>query len=807
MSPNPALPQANRPQRVAPIIPAIPRSFEKRAKEQIHCSSKKDLSSLNASAAEPRISQAEDRSSEAGQSLQIEISGELNSKEGAAGIDDSENRVAKDSYACPVDLQQSKPFPGIAACVDESSQPPAKNGATEDIGFEQPPSCHPKISSSTAILTEAALPYLHRGTADQPEPTTTNFEKGDQNHDPQSGQNYAPVVHTHPPLDTRLSYPDTNSSRAQSVYKENLSSGHLSFPLHDASGGHIESSEHLIEHQRNFSSHTTTYASSNTASSPTPSIQQGQLDRPSYEFLNQSPSHIRYEPQHGFDQRKYYGPPPPPAFNGNQPPFTPSANPLAFSFQRSDLSPARQSPFFPDHQYSIPFPLSDETFHYDPHGPTMSNRAHSHPPLPYLNNVQRGASVLGQSEMNDQVFDASATNLSLPSHVLKNFNLGTFADCRLLMTHEHDRFAPARFSLHSLLLAQSPKLRSFLANGHYSYDFDGLKLVRLRFSDRFITPVALEAALRVCYGEPVTSFTGSNAKSQMPRTKADFSACWMKESIAFTAAGVLLQLHDVVLRGLEIAGKIINWENLEHAISFALEGAAHRKHSASASVIPNGIVRCSYDSETSTTTTILTPDTSQASTDRSHDSRGIANGLSPTSSPPALSVYGADDLLFRCLRFLGSHLPNSWQFDPTAQPLAHVDRLPVTAESRSPLAKSRLSKIQFGDLPTELAIKASSRDVFVSSIVLSVPFSTLQSLVLMEGQLIKQHIYQIIEERERRRMIVVRSRSVNQAQREVAKYDEWIEVGYQEYVEVVDEDARLARRFFDIFDASADMAA
>ncbi|KAL9099650.1 MAG: hypothetical protein Q9163_004877 [Psora crenata] len=799
MIPSPAgRPHASRPRR-APIIPAIPRSFEKKLKKEPRGQVGEGVA-CGPNATEQKANQLDDPSSETGQNLQIGISGDLNGEDGAVEISNSrvENHGKQEEPVSPSELLHPIAYQQPPPNTDGVSPGhPATDDLKENYWLGQHPPLYPKKTPPARISTDAVSKYSHGEVVQQAASTTAHFEIGSEYQQRLNADNHVRQAMSWTLPDNQYSYADTNSSPTNSVNQGNGLSEQPSFlaphgPL-DSLRYDEQESEHPPECQKTDSQDVTTRASSNVSSSPTRSI-QGQPCGPQYDYQNQGPYNHRLPPQHDIDRSSYYYQPHQLPLVGNERPVTPSATPLAYASSQWDLNAPLQSKILPGHHRPAPLSFSDESDHFHHRANSGVNETHALATLPQLTNSQKGSSTIGLSEARISSFDASTINFSLASHVLENFNVGTFADCKLLATHEYGRFPPTRFLVHSLLLARSPRLRNMLANGHYSYDFDGSKSVHLGLCDRFITPVALEAALQICYGAPVASFTGSNAKIALPRTKAEFSAGWMKESLAFAAAGVLLQLNEVVLRGLEIAGKIINWENLELAISFALEGGRHRKHSPSASVIPNEFSRYTYDSDTSTVNTIMTPNTSQGSTDRSPDSKGATSESPPTSVQSASSVTSADDLLFRCLHFLASHLPHSWKFDDAALPLPQVDRLPATGEGRSPLAKLKLSRIQFGDLPTEVATKAADRDNFISSIILSLPFSALKALVLMEGQVIKQQIHRIIEERERRRHIVIRSHSASPAQREAEKNYAWIEVGYEEYVDLVDGDPNVVRR-------------
>ncbi|KAG8529912.1 uncharacterized protein KY384_005393 [Bacidia gigantensis] len=384
---------------------------------------------------------------------------------------------------------------------------------------------------------------------------------------------------------------------------------------------------------------------------------------------------------------------------------------------------------------------------------------------------------------------------SLPQYILRNFNHGQFADCRLVLTHSEARFPETTYFVHTLLVAQSPKLWTLLMGGQFNYGFDGLKTLRVYLTDRFIMPSSFEAALQVCYGKSATSFAGSTVtKVQTGRTHAELSASLLNDSLAFTAAGQLLQIREVVMRGLEISKRILNWDNVEQALSFALEGAEHRKESSSTSVVPNDCPNLAYESDSSAPNSILTPGTSQGSGEGSPGSgeyqkeRWFERVVVPNV------VHNVDDLLLLSLHYVAKNFPEAWKFDPTAKPLAHVDRLPVTEESISIQAKARLSKIQFGDLPSERTNHPSGHNSFISSILLSLPFAPLQVLLSWEDGQIKQAIRAIVEEREQRRLIVVKSESIRTASLETINRSEWSELFYKEQVDDIDGRSRLSRR-------------
>lgn len=387
------------------------------------------------------------------------------------------------------------------------------------------------------------------------------------------------------------------------------------------------------------------------------------------------------------------------------------------------------------------------------------------------------------------------TPSSLVEYLLENLNNEEYADCRLNMIHENNRFAKADWSLSSLLIARSPRLRDTLRVSMPGED--GKRIIRLEVQGRFITPKSVEAALRVCYGEPTNAFTGANPHELISAPKANVSASSMDDCLDYVATGCILQLKEAALQGLEVASKILNWENLEAAVSFGLESVRQRGENASAAVIEvSNYIRIGADYTYLASEGDPSPSSCALFTPPSQQGPENAAELMPPErryGPPVQSAY---DLLIHCLRYIRDNFPTSWELDVTARPLADVDRLPVTRNSRSPLSRSRLGHIQFGQMPSEVEKGSSNPDVLISTIVLSVPFLWLNFILKTMGEPICRNLVSIVNERERRRHIILQSEDVNKKQRMVADAYEWGEAGFEESVKIADDGGMiLSRRF------------
>ena len=621
----------------------------------------------------------------------------------------------------------------------------------------------------------------------------------------------APTFHAHPTPPT-----DVSASPAQSSPKSPIlsQSPHTqqepTLPIDDNF-----SPIHLPYQGYEVSQNISFYAppqSSDDSSSPNHSAYQGYTYAPaSYGYSSEthasqqhidSPQHAEggtlYE--HRFEpQPPYYSNPLSHPILGSQPPLTPSRTPLDPSAQPWSYSNGLPPSMSFGYGYVPSFdqqPTFEPPFRSASQGTVKSEKStrkadllDNRPSLVQLNPPEPKASQLIRGAWH-HVNDCLSSHVPLVEHLLQQFNVEEYADCHLTLAHETLRFEKTTWSLNSLLLAQSRKLRDLLRLA--GLDKGGKISLEIRLTDRFVTPWAMNLALRVLYGERSEIFSLAIVHNSFG-PNAEMWALSMDSCLAFAAAGHVLGLESIVLKGLQVASSILDWDNLEHALSFGLESGPNRATGASTDVIP----LCAYspvwsrESDPSSTTNLTPP----SSSTESQQERSKAEGLSSVSSHLS-EIRSARDLQTYCLQWISSNLDDSWEFDPSARPLAEIDRLPTTAESRSPLSRSRLSRIQFGEHPSEIHAKASDRNVLVSSIVLSLPFMALKYMLNLRNQSLLRQLSAIVKERERRRQIVLQSKSVPWTQRFAAKEHEWAEVGYTEWVETTgEEEVALARTF------------
>ncbi|KAL8725267.1 MAG: hypothetical protein Q9166_007469 [cf. Caloplaca sp. 2 TL-2023] len=294
--------------------------------------------------------------------------------------------------------------------------------------------------------------------------------------------------------------------------------------------------------------------------------------------------------------------------------------------------------------------------------------------------------------------DPSALPQSLSDHLINNFNNPAFADCELYISHVSHRFEPAVVSLHSLLIAQNSTLLGLLNSAEMRED--GKRQMLLSVKDQYATPAALKYSIRTCYGEGASQYTCYPGELA---SELETSIAWMNNALAIAAAGHLLGMTGVAHRGEQTASVVLNWDNLERALSFAMDTNVQRAWGSSNS----------------------------------------------SSSFPC----NASELLLSCLYFVISNVSESIRLDLAAKPLIVINRFPLTPDSEAPSSRSHLSRIQFGNLPVQTEEPSSKDDTLTSRILLSLPFTHLKFIVDRVSLSVNTKVAEpVVQERERRRL-------------------------------------------------------
>ncbi|KAL8852948.1 MAG: hypothetical protein Q9221_002198 [Calogaya cf. arnoldii] len=381
-----------------------------------------------------------------------------------------------------------------------------------------------------------------------------------------------------------------------------------------------------------------------------------------------TPSH--YQPQHTQSIPQF----------GNHFPITPSATPSNSGSQKQDPPPIDVI----EHTVPVDQPSKSDSKGEEDFA-TQTSQKYQGWCQQIIGTLQEGA-------------DGLEIPRALSNHLGTNFNNPTFADCELYISHVSHRFEPVVVSLHSLLIAQNPKLKALLQDAEIRED--GKKQMLLHVKDDYANPAALKSAVRICYGERPSLYTGFPGELT---SEQECSKAWMNNALAFAAAGHVLEMTGVAHRGEQVASVVLDWDNLEQALSFAMDTT----------------IRRAWGSSTS------------------------------SSSFPC----NASELLLSCLYFVISNIAGTVRLDLSAKPLSSVNRLPTASESGPPSSRSRLSRIHFGDLPVEIEELISKHDNLTSSILFSLPFDHVKFILDRVPQDVNTEIAKpVVQERERRRL-------------------------------------------------------
>ncbi|KAI5464888.1 hypothetical protein BGZ63DRAFT_166358 [Mariannaea sp. PMI_226] len=314
------------------------------------------------------------------------------------------------------------------------------------------------------------------------------------------------------------------------------------------------------------------------------------------------------------------------------------------------------------------------------------------------------------------------------SHMWSHFMKEHFADCYLGLRLEGDSAPSLHIPAHRLVLSRSPRLATLLTdqpNHRYKqpkklsqpnqlttdgsgFQDSHLPTLLVEAKSKWVGPEAFSKAVSRLYGNPhpLAIPTGS------PIQQMDYA-------LSYAAAGHLLMWEPVIREGCEAALQLqlINWQTVERALEFALEGYADKG---------------SYDNF-------------------KYD-------------------LGSRMILDEVVRFIINSLPLNFAFDSSVAEPEHFSRFPSTpTPPTSPsapaiahgsavhLGRSRRSQqitnIQFGDLPQFQAI--------ASRILLNIPFSYLKRALESAGSSntngwanaeYRYHVIRdVVAERERRR--------------------------------------------------------
>ncbi|KAI0469157.1 hypothetical protein F4859DRAFT_150675 [Xylaria cf. heliscus] len=390
------------------------------------------------------------------------------------------------------------------------------------------------------------------------------------------------------------------------------------------------------------------------------------------------------------------------------------------------------------------------------------------------------------------------------------FDNRELADCVLELVYAKGRHHPVKISGHKLILARSPALKPRILTARANDR--GSPTITMEIDDSYLRSDAWWMAVQRLYQHPLFQLpammgTGHNgmdfAGSQVDR----FGFC-----LGYAAAGHVLAMPDVLIRGLDIAANNLTWDTVELGLGFVLENTIQRHFDHSAEpeeALPPTFLEFGYGPETKI-------------------------------------------LLSAILNFLIAEFPPEFELDTSVLDTPKITRIPISAattttptractsdrvvpaiargtNTHQPPKQTRLSSIKFGDLPAAYPDEGglSSREPAkhsstLSRILLNLPFDELCQVLTsgsngVSGWNTAQDRYHavvdVVVEREARRLRAVeavRSETVPNA-REIQsrlstphRYttaEQWDVLNWKEEV-IHDETPRIVRRWVPQFDVA-----
>jgi hypothetical protein len=304
--------------------------------------------------------------------------------------------------------------------------------------------------------------------------------------------------------------------------------------------------------------------------------------------------------------------------------------------------------------------------------------------------------------------------LAVRGYLLANFGNPDHADYVLEIAQGEDVSPSVAIPLHGLLLSRSPTLLAMINERRRNplVNHDGLKILRINsMNDKFFVNQAFAEVLQYLYGAPLLNmqnflrllppFENSGSHSE----SAIVAQQMMTHALGYASAGHLLQLPVVTFHGLQFACELLRWDNVEQALEFALRAK-------------------------------------------------VADDF-------------AQSFTHHILKFIAFNFPRQFSFQASVPQLAGCPRLPSIAEPRTSISDPRVSRLTFGELQFDDVPVADPSSSTLSSILVSLPFAALKRL--LQDPTLTKHItavevaelaHQVIEEREKRRRKVLKSKYV-----------------------------------------------
>ncbi|KAI1741505.1 hypothetical protein F4680DRAFT_457996 [Xylaria scruposa] len=449
----------------------------------------------------------------------------------------------------------------------------------------------------------------------------------------------------------------------------------------------------------------------------------------------------------------------------------------------------------------LPYPPNGS---FAPHPHREHPAAHPHPPGPFPPFILPQAVPRPFNIAEDDLMEGVRYIRSL-------FDNGELADCVLELIYAKGRHHPVKISGHKLILARSPALKQHILTARAKDR--GSHTITMEIDDSYLRSDAWWMAVQHLYLHPLFQLpaiinNGGDGMDFAGNPAERISFC-----LGYAAAGHVLAMRDVFIRGLEIAAGSLTWDTVEVALGFVLENTIQRHF----------------------------------------DHKAEPEGALPTTFLEF--GYGLETkiLLSGILNFLIAEFPPNFELDASVLDIPKTARIPMgaaTATTSTPTRarstdrvvpaiargttrqapkQTRLSSIKFGDLPAAYPDDGvfSSREPakcssILSRILLNLPFDELCQVLTsgsngVSGWNTAQDRYHavvdVVTEREVRRIraveavraeIVPNAREIQSRLSTPHRYtiaEPWDVLNWKEEV-IQDETPRIVRKWIPQFDVA-----
>lgn len=316
--------------------------------------------------------------------------------------------------------------------------------------------------------------------------------------------------------------------------------------------------------------------------------------------------------------------------------------------------------------------------------------------------------------------EMSESPFELASYLSTQFGNPEFADFVLQVRSPEYQYMS--IPVHGIIVVRSPVIanavRRSIPPGHRSRD--SRRLVDVLTTNPFVASESVQEAVKVLYGAPLLSMQAflyglAPYSPEMPHAQVTKDARRrMDQLLSYIAAGSVLQIPSMQARGVEIAKALLRWDTIEQVLHYGLNAARS----------------------------------------------------APRAGAEGAEVHDlfATELLDSALDFIAYNFPIDFTLHRIAAELRHDPRLPNLNEARAPTHNPRLSKIRFGDAPTDDDTQITPVSRTLSSIVLSLPLLLLDRLFNHRATANQigwtgaaKVLHDVVDERESRRQKAVRS--------------------------------------------------